>query len=152
MGQHVYSHKAQPPSITTITICGYRCSAFKFLVGRQFLPWNAKTAPPTQVLSTPTLVSSFRMVCHIFCSALYVRSAETNFFTFYKWGWHFGRLSSIKRFVRREQRSFCDQHTCKNLKFSHSAYSRFNQLNPVGTWAERCFMAMRLTEFKMFSF
>ena len=98
-------------------------------VGRQFLPWNAKTAPPTQVLSITTSVSSFQMVCHIFCGALYVRKCRHLFFQFHKWGWHFGRLSSKKFFVRWEQRNFCDQLTLKNWK--SSAYSRFNQLNVV---------------------
>ena len=70
----------------------------------------------------------------------------------YKWGRHFGRLSSMKHFVWREQRNYCDQHTFKNWTFGQSANFRLNQLNPVGTWAGICFMVMRLAEFKIFSF
>ena len=39
-----------------------------------------------------------------------------------------------------------------SIAISQSAYFRFNQLNPVTTWAERCFRAMWLTESKIYSF
>ena len=42
-----------------IIIYDYWYSAFKFMVRRQFVLWNAKTAPPTRVLSMTTLNLKF---------------------------------------------------------------------------------------------
>ena len=39
-----------------------------------------KTAQPTQVLSIATLFSTFQMVCHNFCGALYVRKCRNQIF------------------------------------------------------------------------